>query len=83
VSESIYGKPFLIRLPFKCDERVEKWGLHGYSNIDCYDQFEGDQQYFLFLYVIARKQRSKRKVEGSFSIVDDDGGDGGRIGGDS
>ena len=82
MSESIYSKPILlIRLPFKCDERMEKWGLHAYKNEECYEQFEVDQQYFIVvLFVIARKQR--RKVEGSFKIVDDDDDDDGRGGDD-
>lgn len=68
LSPNIFGKPMLIGLPFICDERIDNWGLQAYKNDEVEDEFEADQ-YHMVLFVVIRKQRSRRKVAGTFKIV--------------
>jgi hypothetical protein len=68
--DNIFGKPMIVKLPFVCEERIQRWEIQAYVNdLGTLTDDLGGQQFHSVLSVTLMKLKSKRRTEGGFRIV--------------
>ncbi len=69
-TNSIFGKPMVIDLPFVCEQRIVEWEVQAYPNdLGTLTDDLGGQQFHAVLSVILRKLKTKRKTTGGFRVI--------------
>lgn len=69
-TNTVFGPPMTIDMPFVCEARIVQWEVQAYSTeIGTLNDDLGHEQHHAVLIVVLRKLRTKRKTAGGFRVV--------------